>query len=52
MGDLKECAICGVAYSNGIKHQRFHDEIEELMDRMRAELSEPAAGRRRRLPEE
>jgi hypothetical protein len=52
MGDLKECAICGVAYSNGIKHQQFHDEIEELMDRMRAELSEPAGGRRRRLPDD
>ena len=42
MGELKECAICGAAYANGIKHQRFHDEIEELMERMRAELSEPA----------
>ena len=48
MGELKECAICGAAYANGIKHQRFHDEIEELMDRMRTELSEPAGGGRRR----
>jgi len=51
MPELKECAICGAAYSDGIKHQRFHDEIDELITRMRSELSEPAGGRRRRYPE-
>jgi len=48
MGELRECAICGAAYSNGIKHQRFHDEIDELLDRVRVELAEPAGGGRRR----
>lgn len=51
MGELRECAICGAVYTNGIKHQRFHDELDELLDRMRHELSEPAGGgRRRRYP--
>ena len=48
MGELKECAICGAAYSNGITHPRFHDELEELMSRIRVEVSEPAGGRRAR----
>jgi hypothetical protein len=48
MGELKECAICGAVYTNGIKHQRFHDEIDGLIERMRADMSEPAGGRRRR----
>jgi hypothetical protein len=52
MGELRECAICGAAYTNAYKHQRFHDEIDELLTRMRAELAEPAGGgRRRRYPD-
>jgi hypothetical protein len=52
MGELRECAICGAAYTNGIKHQRYHDEIDDLIARMRAELSEPAGGRRRRFSDD
>jgi len=47
MGELRECAICGAAYSNAAKHQRFHDEVDELLEQARAETS-PSGGRRRR----
>jgi hypothetical protein len=51
MGELRECAICGAAYSNAAKHQRFHDEVDELLDRYQAEQGR-SVGRRRRDPQE
>ncbi len=51
MGELTECAICGAAYSNAAKHQRFHDEVDELLDRYQAEQGQ-SVGRRRRDPHE
>jgi hypothetical protein len=51
MGELRECAICGAAYVNATKHQRFHDEVDELIDRYQAEAGE-SVGRRRRSPED
>lgn len=51
MGELKECAICGAAYLNATKHQRFHDEVDELIDRYQAEAASAPVGRRRRSPE-
>jgi hypothetical protein len=51
MRELRECAICGAAYSNAAKHQQFHDEVDELLDRYQAEAGE-SVGRRRRDPHE
>jgi len=51
MGELKECAICGAAYANAMKHQRFHDEVDELIDRYQAEAGESVGRRRRGAPE-
>jgi hypothetical protein len=47
MAELRECAICGAAYLNPAKHQRFHDEVDELLDRYQAEAGQ-SVGRRRR----
>lgn len=51
MGELRECAICGAAYSNAAKHQQFHDEVDELLDRYQAEAGQ-SVGRRRRDPQD
>jgi hypothetical protein len=26
--ELRECALCGAAYLNAEKHQRFHDDLD------------------------
>jgi hypothetical protein len=46
--DIWECALCGAAYSNAAKHQRFHDELDAWIELVELELD----GRvRRRLRE-
>jgi hypothetical protein len=43
-----ECALCGAAYSNAAKHQRFHDELDAWIQLIELELE---ADVRRRLRE-
>jgi hypothetical protein len=52
MRELRECAICGAAYLNATKHQRFHDEVDELIDKVIEAGASESVGRRRRSPEE
>ncbi|WP_205475090.1 hypothetical protein [Nocardioides sp. SYSU D00038] len=49
-GELRECALCGAAYLDAEKHQRFHDEIDEILAAVAGESATPAShgGRRRR----
>ena len=51
--EIWECALCGAAYMNAQKHQRFHDELDawiqlvelELDGRLRSRLRERVGDR-------
>jgi hypothetical protein len=51
--EIRECALCGAAYMNAEKHQRFHDELDawiqlvelELDGRVRSSLRERVGDR-------
>jgi ribosomal protein L37AE/L43A len=36
--NIWECALCGAAYSNAAKHQRFHDELDAWIQLIEQEL--------------
>ena len=50
--DIRECALCGAAYTNATKHQQFHDELDawvqlielELDSQLRRRLEQRASG--------
>ena len=46
--DVRECALCGAAYLNAQKHQRFHDELDAWIQLVELELEVDV---RRRLRE-
>ncbi len=46
VGQVWECALCGAAYSNAAKHQRFHDELDAWIQLVELEVD---AGIRRKL---
>ena len=45
---LRECALCGAAFTDAGKHQRFHDDLDAWIQLIEHELD---ANIRRRLRE-
>ena len=46
--ELRECALCGAAFVDAGKHQRFHDDLDAWIQLIEHELD---ANIRRRLRE-
>ncbi|MET0525793.1 MAG: hypothetical protein ABWZ91_13390 [Nocardioides sp.] len=46
--ELRECALCGAAFMDAGKHQRFHDDLDAWIQLIEHEVD---AGIRRRLRE-
>lgn len=46
--ELRECALCGAAFMDAGKHQRFHDDLDAWIQLIEHELD---ANIRRRLRE-
>jgi hypothetical protein len=51
VGQVWECALCGAAYSNAAKHQRFHDELDAWIQLVELEVDSQVRQRlRERVP--
>ena len=46
--ELRECALCGAAYLDAAKHQRFHDDLDAWIQLIEHEVE---ASIRKRLRE-